>query len=143
MNHDAEFHERGVDRVAASLDDVDVILTDRFEDSDRCFANRVACYPRFRDWETDSGRWKVRWETRREREDVSNVRHRRTSSRKKMVQTHRSAMSCVSSGWLVPTKVLLVKTLEHRLSHEPEKILILDPPSMFWGEEERRYNGAR
>lgn len=47
VNHDAEFHERGIDIVAAGLDDVDVIFTDGFEDSDRRFANRVACDPRF------------------------------------------------------------------------------------------------
>ena len=47
MNHDAEFYERGIDRVAAGLDDVDIILADRFEDSDRRFANRVACNFRF------------------------------------------------------------------------------------------------
>lgn len=67
VNHDTEFHERGIDIVAASLDDVDVILADRFEDSDRCFTNRVACNSRFRDWKTDSGRWKVRRGTRRAR----------------------------------------------------------------------------
>lgn len=46
MNHDAEFHEGGIDRVAAGLDDVDVIFANRFEDSDRRFTNRVACDPR-------------------------------------------------------------------------------------------------
>lgn len=56
VNHDAELHERGIDRVAAGLDDVDVILADRLEDSDGRFANRVACNLRFRDWNTDSGK---------------------------------------------------------------------------------------
>jgi hypothetical protein len=64
VNHDAEFHERGIDRVAAGLDYVDVILADRFEDSDRRFANRVTCNLCFRYWKTDSGRWKVRSGTR-------------------------------------------------------------------------------
>jgi hypothetical protein len=57
VNHDAEFHERGIDRVAAGLDDVDIIFADRFEDSDSRFTNRVACNPRFRDRKTDPGRW--------------------------------------------------------------------------------------
>jgi hypothetical protein len=47
VDHDAEFHERRVDRVTSSLDDVDVIFADRFEDSDRRFTNRVACNRRF------------------------------------------------------------------------------------------------
>ena len=56
VNHDAEFHERGIDRVATGLNDVDVIFADGFEDSDGRFANLVACNRRFRDWKTDSGR---------------------------------------------------------------------------------------
>lgn len=66
------------------------------------------------------------------REDVSNVRHPKTSG--KTGATHRSAMSWVSSGWLVPVKVLLVRILEAMRGSMvcvPEKILILDPPSMF------------
>ena len=47
VNHDAKFHERGVDRVAASLDNVDIIFADRLEDSDRRFTDRGACDLRF------------------------------------------------------------------------------------------------
>jgi hypothetical protein len=67
VNHDAEFYEGGIDRVAASLDDVDVIFADRFEDSDRRFTNRVARNLRFRDWKADSERWKARRGARRGR----------------------------------------------------------------------------
>lgn len=66
---------------------------------------------------------------------VSNVRRSDESGEKG--KTHRSAMSCVSSGWLVPAEVRLVRTWrlceeEGRVVDVPEKILMLEPPSMFW-----------
>ena len=44
VDHDTEFHERGVDLAAAGVDDINVILPDRLCDADVGFTN-----PGFRD----------------------------------------------------------------------------------------------
>jgi len=39
MNHDTEFHQGCIDRPAARVNDVDIILSDRLSDADASLAN--------------------------------------------------------------------------------------------------------